>query len=231
MFHQHQNLTLNDMKTKTAILLMLLVALICLLAGMHIEYKHIEKNRPEPVIDTTSRIDTVYLDAPIPDVVIPDGFELVPVGTLEEYVGTCEELMAALAKKPTVVTIRDTTYIKVPMSNYHFTDSTTYEMAVRGYNVDLLWHKSFQETKYITKTEYVTEYKDYGLVLYPKISTFGTKGLLGATAGIGADIALGNKGIIRFEPEVGYNILWTDQGLSHGAYVGGAIKVNAIRIR
>lgn len=231
MFHQHQTVNMN---TKTAILILLFVALICFLTGMHVEYKHIEKNRPEPVIDTTSKTDTVYLDAPIPDIVIPDGFELVPAGTalaLANAEDALELYRDSLSQKPSIVTVHDTSYIVVPISEYHFTDSTTYEMAVRGYDVNLLWHKSFQETKYITKTEYVTEYKDYGLVLYPKISTFGTKGLLGATAGIGADIALGNKGIIRFEPEVGYNILWTDQGLSHGAYVGGAIKVNAIRIR
>ena len=212
------------MNTKTAILLVLLVALICLLAGMHIEYKHIEKNKPEPAIDTTSKTDTVYKDKPVPVEVIPDGYELTPIGLVSQ-------LQDSLAQKPKLVTLHDTTYIAVPMSNYHFTDTTTYDMMVRGYDVSLLYHKSFQETKYITKTIPVPEYREYGLLIYPKVSTFGMKGILGATAGIGADIRLGDKGIFYVSPEIDYGVLWTEQGMSHGIYAGATVRANIIRIK
>ena len=212
------------MKTKTAILLMLLVALVCFLVGMRTEYKYIEKHTPGPAIDTTSKRDTIYIDKPAPTETIPDGYELTPVGLVDS-------LQDSLAKKPTLVTLHDTTYISIPMSAYRFTDGTTYDMAVRGYDVSLLYHKSFQETKYITKTVTVPEYRDYGLIFYPQISTLTSKDFIYAGAGIGADIALGDKKILRFEPEVNYGILWTNEGLSHGVYVGARFRANLIRIK
>ena len=212
------------MNTKTAIILILLAALIFFFAGMEVEYKHIKKDQPEPDIDTVTIIDTVFSDRPVPVAVVPDGYELIPVGLVSS-------LQDSLAKKPTLVTLHDTTYISIPMSTYRFTDGTTYDMAVRGYDVSLLYHKSFQETKYITKTVTVPEYRDYGLIFYPQISTLASKDFIYAGAGIGADIALGDRKILRFEPEVNYGILWTNEGLSHGVYVGARFRATLIRIK
>ena len=212
------------MNTKTAIILILLTALICLFAGMEIEYKHIKKDTPEPKIDTVTIIDTVFSEKAVPVAVVPDGYELIPIG----LIGSLQD---SLAQKPTLITVHDTTYISIPMSTYRFTDGTTYDMAVRGYDVSLLYHKSFQETKYITKTVTVPEYRDYGLIFYPQISTLASKDFIYAGAGIGADIALGDKKILRFEPEVNYGILWTDAGITHGIYAGARLRANLIRIK
>lgn len=141
---------------------------------------------PAPQIDTVY-VDTTKIDSPAPVEVVPDGYELVPIGTLDElaeYKGTCEELYDALAKKPTVVTIRDTTYIQVPMMDYTFTDDKTYKALVRGYNVTMLHHESYQTTRYITQYETVLPKWE----ITPVLSAFYSPIGIGATAGLKVDL-------------------------------------------
>ena len=189
-----------------------------------------------PQVDTTTVLDTLTAPGSDPVAVIPDGFELVPVGTATK-VALYEDMVVQLSSalydlehpKPELVEIHDTTYIVVPMRDYTFTDHKTYEYAVRGYGVTELWHKSFQETTTITQR--VPEYRPYSWTLWPKVGAFAGKGILGLQAGIGADIAISKNRRWRFEPEAGYMMLNTGGQLSQGFYGSAVIKFNLIQVK
>lgn len=189
-----------------------------------------------PQVDTTTVLDTLTAPGSDPVAVIPDGFELVPVGTATK-VALYEDMVVQLSSalydlehpKPELVEIHDTTYIVVPMRDYTFTDHKTYEYAVRGYGVTELWHKSFQETTTITQR--VPEYRPYSWTLWPKVGAFAGKGILGLQAGIGADIAISKNRRWRFEPEAGYMMLNTGCQLSQGFYGSAVIKFNLIQVK
>ena len=189
-----------------------------------------------PQVDTTTVLDTLTAPGSDPVAVIPDGFELVPVGTATK-VALYEDMVVQLSSalydlehpKPELVEIHDTTYIVVPMRDYTFTDHKTYEYAVMGYVVTELWHNSFQETTTITQR--VPEYRPYSWTLWPKVGAFAGKGILGLQAGIGADIAISKNRRWRFEPEAGYMMLNTGGQLSQGFYGSAVIKFNLIQVK
>lgn len=189
-----------------------------------------------PQVDTVIVRDTVTVSGSEPESVIPDGFELIPVGTATK-IALYEDMVSRLSHdlyakehpEPELVEIRDTTYIVVPMRDYAFTDHKTYEYAVRGYGVTELWHKSFQETT--TITQHVPEYRPYSWTLWPKVGAFAGKGILGLQAGIGADVAISKNRRWRFEPEAGYMMLNTGGQLSQGFYGSAVIKFNLIQVK
>lgn len=181
-----------------------------------------------PQVDTTHHVDTVWAEKP-KEATIPKGYELVPTSTLRAY----DEVLAAykdsLAKKPILVTEHDTTYIAVPITEHHFTDNKTYECAVQGYGVDMLWHKSFQTTT--TITQWKTEYKPYKWTLSPNIAMHAGQDFLSASAGISADIGISQNGRWRLEPEAGYGILYVNGEMRHGFYGAAKIKFNIIQAK
>ena len=189
-----------------------------------------------PQVDTTTVLDTLTAPGSDPVAVIPDGFELVPVGTATK-VALYEDMVSQLSHdlyekehpKPELVEIHDTTYIVVPMRDYTFTDHKTYEYAVRGYGVTELWHKSFQETTTITQT--LPEYRPYAFTLYPEVGMMAGAGFFSASAGIGADIAISQNRRWLFSPEAGYTVINAGGQLSRGFYAGGNIKFNLIQVK
>jgi len=170
---------------------------------------------PAPQVDTVYVADTIKVDNPKPVSEVPDGYELVPIGTVDEYAGTVEELMAALAAKPTVVTIHDTTFIAVPMSNHTFTDNKTYKAIVRGYNVSMLHHETYQETITITKTKTVPP----KWAIMPQISAFYSPIGVGMAAGIKAEIWAKKW---QIEPIAEYGFFYDGTKIVRGAYFGAS---------
>lgn len=226
------------MTKKTLIQLIVLLAASLLLGyGMVKIDRHLRApSGTPPQRDTVTVHDTVTVMGSDPVSAVPDGFELVPVGTATKvalYEDMVVQLNSALYDlehpKPELVEIHDTTYIVVPMTDYTFTDNKTYEYAVRGYGVTELWHKSFQETTTITQR--VPEYRPYSWTLWPKVGAFAGKGILGLQAGIGADIAISKNRRWRFEPEAGYMMLNTGGQLSQGFYGSAVIKFNLIQVK
>lgn len=226
------------MTKKTLIQLIVLLAVSLLLGyGMVKIDRHLRApSGTPPQRDTVTVHDTVTVMGSDPVSAVPDGFELVPVGTATK-VALYEDMVVQLSSalydldhpKPELVEIHDTTYIVVPMRDYTFTDHKTYEYAVRGYGVTELWHKSFQETT--TITQHVPEYRPYSWTLWPKVGAFAGKGILGLQAGIGADIAISKNRRWRFEPEAGYMMLNTGGQLSQGFYGSAVIKFNLIQVK
>lgn len=189
-----------------------------------------------PQRDTVTVHDTVTVTGSDPEAVIPDGYDLVPVGRIALYEDMVAQLSRDLYEKehpePVLVQVHDTTFVAIPMQDYTFTDRKTYEYAVRGYGVTELWHKSFQETQYITNTQTVTEYRPPAFSLYPKVGMSGGTSFLSAQAGIGMDIAISQNRRWVFSPEAGYGLLYTgNHQLSHGWYGGANIKFNLIQVK
>lgn len=186
-----------------------------------------------PQVDTVIVRDTVTVSGSEPELIIPDGYELVPVGKVQLYEDMVSQLSRDLYEKehpkPQLVQVHDTTYIAVPMQEFRFTDKKTYEYAVRGYGVTELWHKSFQETTTITQT--VPEFKPYSWTLWPKIEMYAGQGFLGARAALGADIAISQNRRWRFEPEVGYEVMNIGDQFVKGFYGKAGIKFNLIQVK
>lgn len=230
------------MTKKTLIQLIVLLAVSLLLGyGMVKIDRHLRApSGTPPQRDTVTVHDTVTVMGSDPVSAVPDGFELVPVGTATK-VALYEDMVAQLSSalydlehpKPELVEIHDTTYIVVPMQEYTFTDHKTYEYAVRGYGVTELWHRSFQETNYITNTVTKTEYRPFAFTLYPKVGMVGGISFFSAQAGLGMDIAISQNRRWQFSPEAGYGLLYSgpERPLSHGWYGGASIKFNLIQIK
>lgn len=190
-------------------------------------------SRPSiPQVDTLSIHDTTYVDSPVPESVVPDGFELVPAGTLQQLrrsFATIDELRDSLGREPELVFVHDTAFIVVPLQNYKFGDGKTYEMLVRGYDVSVLWHRSFNETTVITKTEPV--FRDFRWTLYPRVGVFALPGVVGAIAGLGADISLSPDRRLRFVPEAGYGAYYSSGAVRYGPFAGGSVRFNIVQVR
>ena len=156
---------------------------------------------------------------------IPKGYELVAAGTTERL-KSYESLVAlyrdSLNRKPALVDVNDTPHIAVPMSDFKFTDNDTYEFAVNGYNVSLLWHKSIQKTAYVPQVDY----RPFRWTLYPTAGIISGAGLVSLNVGIGADIAISENRRWVFTPEAGY-LISNANGTQHLGFYGGIrIKYN-----
>lgn len=163
--------------------------------------------RRSSIMPSVEKSDTIiirdtFIDYKPQEAAIPAGFKLIAVSQIEDYEKALAEFHDSLSAKPKIVTCHDTSYIAVPISRYHFTDKKTYECEATGYDVKMLWHKSFQETKYITDTYPVPP----KFALSPYVGASFTLGFLSATAGIKMDFWCDRW---QFTPSVGYGMLLT----------------------
>ena len=220
-------------KTLIQIAVCLVVSVLLGLGMVRIDRHLRAPSDTPPQADTVFVRDTSTTIGSEPVSAIPDGFELVPLGTSQElrrYFATVAELRDSLASlKPVLVQVHDTAFIAVPMTEYTFTDGETYEYSVRGYNVTELWHKTFTQSQIITQTR--MEYRDFAWTLYPKAGVLGGTGFVLANAGIGLDFAISGSRRWRFSPEGGYCLLYANNQLSHGWYGGASIKFNLIQAK
>lgn len=189
--------------------ILLIVGILLLFgAGFLVGRKTAHPEAPVPQVDTITIRDTI-VDYKPQETSIPAGFKLIPVSQIEDYEKALAEFHDSLSAKPKIVTCHDTSYIAVPISRYHFTDKKTYECEATGYDVKMLWHKSFQETKYITDTYPVPPKWS----LSPYVGASFTPGLLSATAGIKMDFWCDRW---QFTPSVGYGLLLTGEQYKPG---------------
>lgn len=187
---------------------------------------------PAPQVDTVTIRDTTWDYSP-EKTVLPAGYDLVPLDTLklldkypsmlDNYSTTIAELKDSLERKPKVVYVNGVGYISVPLFNYNLTDHKTYECELIGYDVKMLWHKSIQETKYITKTVSVPTLPkfaispDFSALIGPKVFFLG--------AGVKLDIWAGNW---RFSPGLDYGLIWGGDQWTHGPVATFSANYNFI---
>lgn len=190
--------------------ILLIVGILLLFgAGFLVGRKTAHPEAPVPQVDTITIRDTI-VDYKPQETSIPAGFKLIPVSQIEDYEKTIAEFQDSLNAKPTLVTIHDTTFIVVPLTDKTFTDGKTYECVVRGYDTKMLWHKSFQETKYITDT-------------YPVPPKFALSPFVGGRLYLPGTFYLGAgirtdfwSGRWQFSPSVGYGMTFADKSFQHG---------------
>lgn len=182
-----------------------------------------------PQVDTLYAHDTITLTT-AKETRIPRGWELMPAGTSEKL-ASYEELVSlykdSLGRKPVVVEIRDTTYIAVPITEHTFTDDKTYSCGVSGYDVKMLWHKSYQTTAYIP----TTAYRPYKWTAFPFVEVGVGSDFIAASAGVGLDLDMSANDRWRFVPELGYNWLYANGRMRHGFYGSAKIKFNLIQAK
>lgn len=189
--------------------ILLIVGILLLFgAGFLVGRKTAHPEAPVPQVDTITIRDTI-VDYKPQETSIPAGFKLIPVSQIEDYEKTIAEFQDSLNAKPTLVTIHDTTFIVVPLTDKTFTDGKTYECVVRGYDTKMLWHKSFQETKIVTE-HYPVPPK---WSLSPYVGASFTPGFLSATAGIKMDFWCDRW---QFSPSVGYGMTFADKSFQYG---------------
>lgn len=190
--------------------ILLIVGLLLLFgAGFLIGRKTAHPEVPVPQVDTITIRDTI-VDYKPQEAAIPAGFKLIAVSQIEDYEKTIAEFQDSLNAKPTLVAIRDTTFIAVPMTDKTFTDGKTYECIVRGYDTKMLWHKSFRETKIVTE-HYPVPPK---FALSPFV---GGRLYLPGTFYLGAGIRTDFwSGRWQFSPSVGYGMTFADKSFQHG---------------
>ena len=220
-------------KTLIQIAVCLAVSVLLGLGMVRIDRRLRAPSDTPPQMDTVFVRDTSMTIGSDPVSVVPDGFELVPVGTsqkLRRNFATIAELRDSLASlKPVLVQVHDTAYIAVPMTEYTFTDGKNYEYSVRGYNVTELWHKSYTQSQIITQTR--TDYRPYAFSLWPKIGAYGGRDFISASVGIGADIAVSDNRRWTLSPEAGYGLLYVNNALVRGFYGGASVKFNIIQVK
>lgn len=174
-----------------------------------------------PQVDTVTIRDTI-VDYKPQQAAIPNGYELVPSGTLHIY----EEVLAAykdsLERKPMLVEYHDTTYIAVPIDKTTFTDHQTYECIVEGYATKMLWHKSFQETKYVQ----VPTLQQPKWQFSPVVSGFVGKDLLAVGGGLKLDIWSKRW---QFTPSINYCWGYNGGQQWHGVVGSFSLSYNLIR--
>lgn len=193
--------------------LLLAIGLLLLLffAGFYFGHRNAEKNAPEPQVDTVTIRDTITDYEPIP-ATTPAGWELVPSGIIKAYELAIDAYKDSLERKPTIVAGKDSsTYIAIPISQNYFTDHQTYECVVTGYETKMLWHKSFRETNYITKTTKIPTLPK--IAISPDFSALVSKDIFFLGAGVKLDVWAGNW---RFSPGLDYGLTWTGGQWSHG---------------
>lgn len=205
------------------------ILLLVFLAGCFTGHKRALNSLPEPKVDTVTVRDSIF-DYNPEKTVLPAGYELAQTDVIEgtqqllnDYLAKVGELTDSLDRKPKIVTIHDTSYVVVPMSKYHFTDGKTYECEATGYNVEMLWHKSYQETKYITKTVQVPTLPKFAIS--PDLSAFVSKYVFFIGAGVKVDIWSGKW---RFSPGVDYGLVRSGEGWTNGPVVTFSAGYNII---
>jgi hypothetical protein len=210
------------MKPFYQLLLAIGLLLLLFVAGFYFGHRNAEKNAPVPQVDTVTVHDTITDYKPIATP-IPAGFELVPASLISGYDNIIAAYKDSLQRKPVLVTLHDTTYIAVPMTRTTFTDNKTYKCEVQGYDTKMLWHESYQETKYITKTMEVPTLPK--LVISPDFSAFAAGKVFGMGAGVKVDAWAGKW---RFSPSIGYALVKDSQAWAHGPAIAFSVNYNFV---
>lgn len=174
-----------------------------------------------PQVDTVTIRDTI-IDYKPQQAAIPNGYELVPSGTLHIY----EEVLAAykdsLARKPMLVEYHDTTFIAVPIDQTTFTDNKTYKCVVEGYASKMLWHESYQETKIVKVPQLYNPKWQFS----PAVSAFVGKDILAVGAGLKLDVWQGKW---QFSPSLSYCWGYSNGQQWHGPVATFSMSYNLIR--
>lgn len=208
------------------ILICMGVLLLTFGAGCLCGRRNSARNTPVPRVDTLLVRDTIVDHSP-QGTAIPAGYELVPVGKMDCYEDMVSQLSADLYKEqhkePVLVHVHDTTYIAVPLTKTTFTDDKTYKCEVLGYDTKMLWHESYQETAYITKTVAVPTLPK--LAVSPDFSAFATRTVFGLGAGLRLDVWRGNW---RFSPSLGYALVRDSQQWSYGPVATFSANYNIV---
>lgn len=174
-----------------------------------------------PQVDTVPIRDTL-IDYKPQQAAIPNGYELVPSGTLHIY----EEVLAAykdsLARKPMLVEYHDTTFIAVPIDQTTFTDNKTYKCVVEGYASKMLWHESYQETKIVKVPQLYNPKWQFS----PAVSAFVGKDILAVGAGLKLDVWQGKW---QFSPSLSYCWGYSNGQQWHGPVATFSMSYNLIR--
>lgn len=210
------------MKPFYQLLIALGILLLLFGAGFYFGHRNAEKNAPVPRVDTLTVHDTIIDYKPIA-APVPAGYELVPASIISGYDDMIAAYKDSLQRKPTLVTLHDTTYIAVPMTRTTFTDNKTYKCEVQGYDTKMLWHESYQQTKYITKTTEVPTLPK--LAISPDFSAFATRAVFGMGAGVKLDVWAGKW---HLSPSVGYALIKDSQSWSHGPAVAFSVNYNIV---
>ena len=204
--------------------ILILIAVVAALCGLSFFFgrRNALNSLPAPQVDTVTIRDTIVDYQPI-EASIPAGFELVPAGTIRVYDAVLKAYKDSLDRKPALVTLHDTTFIAVPLSKTTFTDDKTYKCEVLGYGTKMLWHESYQETNYITKTTEIPTIPkfaispDFSALVGPKVFFLG--------AGVKLDIWAGNW---RFSPGLDYGLIWGGDQWTHGPVATFSANYNFI---
>ena len=206
--------------------LLILVAVLLLFfgAGFAIGSKshrnsHISQDKPK--VDTLYQRDTIDAEM-VKETQIPRGFELVASDVLRTYQSLVDLYRDSLSRVPVLVEVHDTSYIAVPLSDYTFTDDKTYRAVVNGYNVKMLRHESYQETKIIQQPQlYYPKWQ-----ISPAVGAVAGRDVFGVGAGVGLDVWQDRW---QFSPSVGYGFFYANGSASHGFYGSFSLSYNLIR--
>lgn len=157
------------MQKTLAYLAIVLVFVLGALAGAWL--RGLRPGQPaQPVKPDTVYVDTtIYVDRPVPVEVTPEGYELVPVGTIDRVNKKIVALEDSLGKKPKIVVKDSLIYIDVPMEQKHYGDST-YDAWVSGYHPALDSLRIHQRTAIIKVPVYktVTKTKHWSVTVGPQ---------------------------------------------------------------
>ncbi len=178
-----------------------------------------KSHRNAPNSDVNTKCDTIVIRDTIVDnnpqsVTIPKGFELVKSEKIQEYETLIERYQNRLVEKPMIVTLRDTLYLAVPISETTYTDGKTYKCAVEGYRTKMLWHESYQQATYITKTVPAQSPK---WAFSPYMGASYSIGSVGMGIGVKMDFWHGKW---AFSPNVGYGAYTSGGNLQNGLEFG-----------
>lgn len=170
------------MKRDTTYLIIAIAMAIVAGASLSCAYKH--RNEPSKErVDTLVVHDTIRLEKPTEIAAVPNGYELVPIGMVDELQGMVDELQDkvgelvmladSLERNPKIIVKDSLVYIHIPTEQKIY-KGENYKAAVSGYNPTLDWIEIYEQTKTITH-----EPKRWGI---------------GVTAGFG----LSSKGLVPY---------------------------------
>ena len=112
-------------------------------------------NQPHKA-DTVWKIDTHFVEKPVPYYAEPSGVEMFPIGTLAQLQAMIDSLQSVKS---------DTTFVEMPVpietKKYGGQKGDEYEAQVSGWHPSLDWIKVYPTTAYITNTKVVQ--KKFGI--------------------------------------------------------------------
>lgn len=98
--------------------------------------------------DTLVIHDTIRIKEPVPKAIIPDGYELIPVGKYSDAVSQIVALQDSLERKPKIITKDSLVFIEIPMEKKEYREDNFYAV-VSGYNPSLDYIETYNTTKIV----------------------------------------------------------------------------------